>query len=457
MRLRAGLCRVSAGAVWTLAPLLAAAAHAGIGVDHHRISGRASLETRWFPETAVHAGQSGHASGFVAAPRLYLEDTGGRSLTLAPFLRYDSTDPRRTHADLREAYLLLFGEIGDGEWELRAGVARVFWGVAESQHLVDIVNQVDLVEHPAGKAKLGQPMVHLTWSANWGALEFFGLPLHRARTFPGESGRLRLPLLVDDESVEYESDAGGRHLDLAARYSHSFRSLDFGLSCFRGTSREPFLMPGTDPEGPGLVQYYAQIRQFGIDAQLTAGSWLFKLEGIHRAGARNLSGREKDFLASVLGGEYTTYSVLGSAADLSLIENLSGGEEDYFASVLGGEYTTYSVLGSAADLSLLGEWSYDGRGRNATPSRSPNTLENDLFFASRLALNDVQSTEIVASILGDAERATRAMAVEFERRLSDRWSLQLETIYLLSNDKEDLFNYWTRRDSFAGLGLTCNF
>ena len=234
MRLRAGLCRVSAGAVWTLAPLLAAAAHAGIGVDHHRISGRASLETRWFPETAVHAGQSGHASGFVAAPGLYLEDTGGRSLTLAPFLRYDSTDPRRTHADLREAYLLLFGEIGEGEWELRAGVARVFWGVAESQHLVDIVNQVDLVEHPAGEAKLGQPMVHLTWSANWGALEFFGLPLHRARTFPGESGRLRLPLLVDDESVEYESDAGGRHLDLAARYSHSFRSPRFRFELFPG-------------------------------------------------------------------------------------------------------------------------------------------------------------------------------------------------------------------------------
>ena len=424
MPLRSAPWRVAAGAAWILAPLLAAVAHAGIGVDYHRISGRSSIETRWFPENALHEGQSGHASGFVAETNIYLEDSGGRSLTLAPFLRYDHADPRRTHADLREAYLLLFGEMGDGEWELRAGVARVFWGVAESQHLVDIVNQVDLVEHPGGEAKLGQPMVHFTWSANWGALELFGLPLHRARTFPGRSGRLRLRLVVDDEHVEYESGAGERHFDLAARYSHSFRSIDFGMSCFRGTSREPSLVPGTDhPGGPVLVQHYGQIRQFGIDAQLTAGSWLFKLEGIHRAGARNLSGREQGFVASVLGGEYTFYSVLGSAADLN----------------------------------LLGEWSYDGRGRNATPGRSPNTLENDLFFASRLALNDVQSTEIVASILGDVERATRAMAVEFARRLSDRWSLELETIYLLSTDKEDLFNCWTRRDSFAGLGLICNF
>ena len=421
MLLRADLWRVAVGAAWILAALLAAVAHAGIGVDHHRFSGRSSIETRWFPETALHDGQSGHASGFVASPRLYLEDSEGRSLTLAPFLRYDYTDPRRSHADLREAYLLLFGEIGEGEWELRAGVARVFWGVAESQHLVDIVNQVDLVEHPAGEAKLGQPMVHFTWSANWGALELFGLPWHRARTFPGRAGRLRLPLVVDDERVEYESGAGERHLDLAARYSHSFRSLDFGFSCFQGTSREPFLEIDLGREA--LVQYYAQIRQFGIDAQLTAGAWLFKLEGIHRAGARNLSGRE----------------------------------EGYVASVLGGEYTFYSALGSAADLSLLGEWSYDGRGRNATPTRSPNTLQNDLFFASRLALNDVQGTEIVASVLGDVERAARAMAVEFARRLSDRWSLQLETIHLLGTDKEDLFSYWTRRDSFAGLGLTCNF
>ena len=75
---------------------------------------------------------------------------------------------RRTHADLREAYFLIFGEIGDGEWELRVGIDQVFWGVTESQHLVDVVNQIDLVEHPNGVSKLGQPMVNITWSSDWG-------------------------------------------------------------------------------------------------------------------------------------------------------------------------------------------------------------------------------------------------------------------------------------------------
>ena len=414
--------RAAFGAVWILALVFAVEARAGTEIDHE-FSGRLNAESRWFPEAGAHPGQHSHASGFVAVPKLYLEDAAGRSLTLAPFFRYDNTDSRRTHADLREAYLLLFGEIGDGEWELRVGVDQVFWGVTESQHLVDIVNQVDFVEHPAGEAKLGQPMVQLTWSSDWGVMEILGLPYHRARTFPGRAGRLRLPLVVEAEHVEYESEAKERHVDLAARYSHSFGLLDMGVSAFNGTSREPALKLLLDRSGtPVLGQYYAQIRQFGLDAQLTVGSWLFKLEAIQRTGARNLVGRE----------------------------------EDYVAAVFGGEYTVYSVFGSAADLSLLGEWNYDGRGRNATPSRSPNTLENDLFCAARLAFNDVQSSEIVASMLGDVDRATRALAVALERRIADQWSVNLESIYLLNIDQADI-HYETRRDSFIDLSLMYNF
>ncbi len=407
------------GAVWILVLVFAVGAHAEIGIDRD-FSGRVNVESRWFPKAGAFFGQGAHAIGFVVVPKLYLEDAKGRSFTLSTFFRYDNADPRRTHADLREAYFLIFGEIGDGEWELRVGIDQVFWGVTESQHLVDVVNQIDLVEHPNGVSKLGQPMVNITWSSDWGVVEFFVLPYHRVRTFPGESGRLRLSIVVDDEQVEYERET---RLGFAARYSQSFDALDVGLSVFNGTSREPFLMPGADRSGaPVLVQHYDQIRQFGLDAQLTVGSWLFKLEAIQRAGARNLLGME----------------------------------EDYVASVFGGEYTFYSVFGSAVDISLLGEWNYDGRGRNATPGRSPNTLENDFFFATRLAFNDVQSTEIVASFLGDVDRTTRALSVELDRRLSDQLSLDIEAIHLLSIDKADI-HYDTRRDSFVDLRLTYNF
>ena len=419
MLLRTSFCFSYFGAVWIFALVFAVGAHAEIGIDRD-FSGRVNVESRWFPKAGAFPGQGSHAIGFFVEPKLYLADARGRSFTLSSFFRYDNADSRRTHVDLREAYFLLFGEIGDGEWELRVGIDQVFWGVTESQHLVDIINQIDLVEHPNGETKLGQPMVNITYSSDWGIVEFFVLPYHRARTFPGSSGRLRLPLVVEDEQVEYESEA---HLDFAARYSQTFGVVDVGLSVFNGTSREPFLFPGMNSSGvPVLFQHYGQIRQFGLDAQLTVGSWLLKLEAIQRAGARNLLGME----------------------------------EDYVAFVFGGEYAFYSVFGSAVDLSLLGEWNYDGRGRNATPSRSPNTLENDLFFATRIAFNDVQSTEIVASVFGDAGRSTRALSVELDRRISDQLSLNIEVIHLLSIDQADI-HYDTRRDSFINLRLIYNF
>ncbi len=237
------LCRVAAVCAVCIA---VPAGGAGAGSVEHAFSGRLSLEARWYPETGAHPGQRAHASGFVAAPEFYLEDAGGGSFTLAPYFRYDAGDPDRSHADLREAYLLLFGAAGAGEWELRLGVDRVFWGVAESRHLVDIVNQTDLVEHPDEESKLGQPMAHLTLSGDWGAAELFALPYHRARTWPGRRGRLRPPFVVDGPRTR----AGPEwRLDVAARYSRGLGPLDIGVSAFDGTGREPFLRPAADSGG----------------------------------------------------------------------------------------------------------------------------------------------------------------------------------------------------------------
>ena len=215
-----------------------------------------------------------------------MEDDEGRSVTITPFFRYDAGDPDRTHADLREAFLLLYGDVGDDEWELRLGVDRVFWGVVESRSLVDIVNQTDLVEQPDEKTKMGQPMVHLTWSGDWGALELFGLTWHRPRTLPGRHGRLRAGLAVDHDLTSYESASEEWHLDFAGRYGGSFGPLDVGLSVFDGTSREPTLLPALVGSELVLALHYEQILQFGLDSQLTTGPWLLKLEAHPPAPAR---------------------------------------------------------------------------------------------------------------------------------------------------------------------------
>ena len=381
-------------------------------------SGSVSAESRWFYRDTGHAGQRSLPNGFVATPQLYIEDRTGWSFTLSPFYRFDGDDPHRTHADLHEAYALFFGALGDGQWEARLGVDRTFWGVVESNNLVDIVNQIDLVEHPDEKSKLGQPMAHFAYVGNWGTMELFGLPYHRQRTFPGRKGRLRFPWIVDDGSVTYESADGERHMDLAARYSHSIGLLDFGISAFEGTSREPFLSPRFGADG-GIVlaPHYEQIRQAGLDGQLTFDTWLLKLEAIHRSG----------------------------------MSNRLGDKEAYASFVLGGEYTLYSLQGSAADLTLLAEWAYDERGRRATTK-----FDNDIFLGTRLAFNDVQGTELLVSTLIGADHDSRVLAAELNRRLSDRWSLRLEAVALLELDPWDVL-YETRRDSFVEAGLTYSF
>ena len=347
----------------------------------------------------------------------------GRSITVTPFYRYDAGDPDRTHGDLREAFLLLYGDVGEDEWELRLGVDRVFWGVVESRPLVDIVNQTDLVENPNEKTKMGQPMAHVTWSGDWGALELFALTWHRERTFPGRHGRLRAGLVVDHDLTSYESADEEWHLDLATRFTSSFGPVDIGLSVFDGTSREPTLLPTLAGSEFVLAPFYEQITQFGLDAQVTTGSWLLKLEAIHRAGAQN---RRLD-------------------------QNLRYEEEDYAAVIAGAEYTINAVWDSDADLSLIGELARDGRGRWAT-----NAFENDILLAARLGLNDEQSTEFTVSVLESLANSTRVLSAEFKRRLSENWSLHVEGTAYVDVDETDVI-YEVRRDSFIGVNLDYNF
>ena len=384
-------------------------------------SGDVSLQARWYPESPAYFGQRSKTAGVVAEPSLYAVVGESTSFTFTPLGRYDSADSRRTHMDLREAYLLTYGDWKDVSWEIRLGLDRVFWGVAELHNLVDIVNQLDLVEHPRDRPKLGQPMAHLTLSGDWGIAQGFLLPYHRKRTFPGRSGRLRAERLIDANAL-YESSAEEHHVDLAVRYSNTLGSIDFGLSAFRGTSRDPFFIAPSpaDPVAPKdlpWVPYYEQIRQYGLDAQITRGPWLYKLEAIRRSGARNLLGRE----------------------------------EDYSAFILGLERSLYSVFGSNADVTLLGEWLGDSRGRRAT-----SVWANDLFVAAFLAFNDVQSTELLAGFLADLRYDYSALNMELKRRISANWSMRFEMIANLSSDPDDL-TYAGRRDSFVGVELTYSF
>ncbi|MFT7515521.1 MAG: hypothetical protein ACI9QL_004754 [Candidatus Omnitrophota bacterium] len=263
---------------------------------------------------------------------------------------------------------------------MKAGVGKVFWGVTESAHLVDIINQTDGVEDLDGEDKLGQPMLHLSLFPRAGTLELFVLPGFRERTFAGVDGRLRPGLVVNAADPLYESSAEDEHVDGAIRWSQILGDFDLGLSYFYGTSREPILTQNI--HAVELVPYYPIIHQAGLDLQFTRGGWLWKLETIYQ-----------------------------------------DSELDAFLALAGGfEFSFVGVFGSAADVGVIAEVLHDER-------QAPTAFEDDLFLGTRLALNDVQSTELLAGVIQDLDEDTRFFNLEASRRLGDRYKLSIQARY----------------------------
>jgi hypothetical protein len=190
----------------------------------------------------------------------YSWDNYHKLLQLTPFAAFLAVDDNRSHADIREAsFTGSFGNV-----EIKTGISQVFWGVAESVHLVDIINQTDLVENIDGEEKLGQPMIAASRISPYGQFSLFLLPYFRERTFPGKDGRLRSSAVVDVDNPIYESDREEKHMDWALRWSKSISVLDVGISHFYGTSRDPVFASSLDSQGhPVLLPVYYLIRNRG--------------------------------------------------------------------------------------------------------------------------------------------------------------------------------------------------
>ena len=379
--------------VWVMAtPLL-----------HPDMRGQTALEYRQFFQTGVDGQRNGQIS-IAIEPQFYW-DIGGTqsSITFTPFYRYDEMDSERTHGDIRELFYLNYW----GDYEIRAGINKVFWGVTEAEHLVDVINQIDSVEAIDGEDKLGQPMLQLTSIKDWGVTELYLLPYFRERTFAGHNGRLRTVVPIDTDHAQFESSAKQNHVDVAARYTNTFGDWDLGLSYLQGTDREPYLIPA----GTKIIPYYAQMKHAGLSVQGTKGNWLWKLEASYK-------------------DSYQTYT----------------------ATDIGFEYTLFGIGGSNYDLGLLSEYLYDSRG--------PATLavgQNDLFSAVRLSLNDEASTQVLLGVTQDLDDSDiRLLKIEASKRLNNALKLNLDAWVSHNHTPTDSL-YSIRRDDFVKLTLEYYF
>ncbi|WP_040440249.1 hypothetical protein [Algicola sagamiensis] len=376
-----------------------------ICVSAIEVTGLMSFEERYFYQNPTFPEQPSHQPSIVLEPEFYFSwQDETHSLTFKPFYRLDFQDDNRSHGDIRE--LMWLNVQGDLEW--RVGISKVFWGTTESQHLVDVINQTDIVEGIDGEDKLGQPMLHTTYTSDHGMFEMYLMPYFRKRTFVGREGRLRFPILIDEQLTKYESAAEQHHLDFAFRWSHSIEDWEVGISFFDGTQREPFFMPAGTPTAPKLRPFYPQMRQYGLELQYIYEAWLWKLEGIHR---RNL-------------------------------------RETFTATTIGFEYTHIGIMDSIYDLGWIAEHQWDERGKSAS-----SVGQNDLFLGLRLSLNDADSSEVLFGMSQDLNFSdSRSAKLEATTRLTEHMKLEIEAWIFQAKTQDDLL-YFARNDDFLQLNL----
>ncbi len=373
------------------------------------ISGSLDLQVRAFWQDPAWVGQDGRSlqGAMVSTTEFRWRNKDGNQRTsFIPYLRWDATDEERNLVDLKEAYWAIEGD----DYEVLVGNNTVFWGVTESVHLVDTINQTDFAGDIDGEDKLGQPMISLALQRDWGEISAFVMPYFRERTFASVDGRFRPPLPVDTDKPLYESSSAENRVDLALRYSHYFGDVDIGLHAFSGTSREPRFVPAAD--GQMLLPVYDQIDQVGIDLQYTKDAWLWKLEAIARDGVSHS-----------------------------------------FAAAVGGfEYTLYQVSETSADVGVLLEVQYDGR--NEFEPVSIN--DNDVFVGARLAVNDIQDTTVLAGVAYDVDTGETFVNIEAERRFGDDWFAELR-VRAFSGAGQGDATYWLRADDYVQLNIARYF
>ena len=328
--------------------------------------------------------------------------------TFLPYGRIASGGGEMNHVDIRELNLLYTQD----NWEGIAGISRVFWGVTESGHLVDIINQTDQLEGFDGEDKLGQAMIRISRLFDQSTVDLYALPGFREREFLPPGQPLALPFTISDDKPLYGAGNEAQHMDFALRLSGYQGIADYGLSWFSGTSRDPeFVLQSTGTYRPR----YPLIHQAGLDLQLTLDSWLWKLEAIHRT-------FESDTVT------------------------------DDFTAIIGGtEYTIYGLADALFDLGLLAEWHGDSR-----EDRTTVPMQNDLFAGLRVSFSDTQSSEFLAGIFSDLDDGSDSVRVEASRRILGDARITLEAQSFVNVDSGNALSYLKDSD-FIVLSLQLFF
>lgn len=343
------------------------------------IIGELSFDNRYFFNTGLQEQKKNHTS-FTFSPEIFKDDSN-RIFHFKAKLRKDTEDSGRNLNDIQELYLINILE----DKEIKFGVSKEFWGVTETSHRVDIINQTDFTEGFDGEEKLGQPMIKISLERQWGLLDIYTLLGFRERNFSGNKGRLRLPLSINKKDSLYSSSSKNKRADFAVRWSNYYDDFDIAISHFSGTSREPRFLPSAN-EFNELVPVYDVIDQTGLEIQYLLDSLAIKGEVISR----------------------------------------SGQGERFTAATYGFEYTQVGVLQTRIDLGWVVEFNHDDR------------LESSPFvLGTRLSFNDIYDSQILSGFIVNDKSKELGFLLEASRRIGECCMLSIEGVYFDDTDEDN--------------------
>ena len=341
--------------------------------------GELSFDNRYFFNVGLQEQEKNHSS-FSFSPEIFKDDSN-RIFHFKAKLRRDSEDSGRNLNDIQELYLINIFE----DKEIKFGVSKEFWGVTETSHRVDIVNQTDFTEGFDGEEKLGQPMIKISLERSWGLLDIYALLGFRERNFSGIKGRLRSPLSINEKNSLYSSSSKNKRVDFAFRWSNYYDNLDIAISHFSGTSREPRFLPSPNKIN-ALVPLYEVIDQTGLEIQYLLDSLAIKGEVISRSGH---------------GARFT-------------------------AATYGFEYTQVGFLQTRMDLGWVVEFNHDDR------------LESSPFvLGTRFSFNDIYDSQILSGFIINDRSKELGFLLEASRRIGECCLLSLEGVYFDDTDEDN--------------------
>ena len=343
------------------------------------IIGELSFDNRYFFNAGQQEQKKNHTS-FSFSPEIFKDDSN-KIFHFKAKLRKDSEDSGRDLNDIQELYLINILE----DKEIKFGVSKEFWGVTETSHRVDIINQTDFTEGFDGEEKLGQPMIKISLERQWGLLDIYTLLGFRERNFSGNKGRLRLPLSINEKGPLYSSSSKNKRADFAIRWSNYYDDFDIAISHFSGTSREPRFLPSANKINE-LVPIYEVIDQTGLEIQYLLDGLAIKGEVISR----------------------------------------SGQGERFSAATYGFEYTQVGVLQTRIDLGWVVEFNHDDR------------LESSPFvLGTRFSFNDIYDSQILSGFIVNDKSKELGFLLEASRRIGECCMLSLEGIYFDDTDEDN--------------------